>query len=100
MHAVGMKRRQLQSFGKRHVMVTQNGERQMQTLRHLLLVLGGLCAQAKHLRTEFGEFIVMVFVRCVLRRAAARTGNLIPPRRQGYAGLTGHGVTVNDHISA
>ena len=100
MHAAGMKRWQLQAFGKRHVMVTQNSKRQMQALRHLLLILSGLRAQAKYLRAEFGEFIVVVFVRDVLWCATARAGNLIPPRRQGHAGLTGHRVTVNHHIPA
>ena len=68
----------------------------MQSFRHLPLILGTLHTQADHLCAECLKFLIVVSKRTSLRRTAPRTGNLIPPIRQWHAGLTRHGIAIDD----
>ena len=68
----------------------------MESLRHFLLIVRGLNAQAKYFGFQRFEFLVVISKRTSLWSTTSRPGNLIPSVRQGHIGLTGHWITV-DH---
>lgn len=68
-------------------------------LADFALLLARLGAQAENIRSHFQKFRVVIAKAARLRRATARTGNLIPAGRKRNAGTTSKRVSVNNRES-
>src|SRR5690348_14922542 len=76
--ALRLEGRQAQGIAKLELRIAQHGEGKVQAFAHLLLVGGGLRAQAENLGLQLGKLGMVVAKAARLRRTAARARDHVP----------------------
>ena len=96
-HARHFQHRQAQGTGPQQIGIAQHRVRQLQSLRHFLLIRRGLGADRQHLCAQRLKLGQVIAITDVLRGATARTWDVISAFRQWHTRLTGHGVGIHHH---